>query len=436
MLKGLVLLRAGIVVLGTLLTLGYPLTAGAFREAHVGATAPPPNIQVSHDGYQAHAEPSLAVNPRDPHNLLGAAQLLGATRESAVLGTFVSFDGGHRWHDNGALALPQGYTHGDDVTVAFTARGTGVVAAEAYSSSGSAILVWLTHDGGHRFSLPLMIFRATGNPNVDHPSVAAGTGGGGDTIYLAWSRSASLLFSRSLDGGRSFSVPRAINAPNDIHPDWAVVTVGPSRSVHVVYNGGGAAPFEIVSSSDGGRTFGPPRLPTVGMDSSETEGQALSTLLAAATDPRDGSLYVARAAPRPSTGHLGVLVWRSSDAGGRWSAPLWLGAGPGAVADNFQPQLAVDGVNGVCLTYFALARGRVDLFLARSSAHGARFGVSRRITTISFDPTLGLRGGKGGPWWIGDYQGPAIGGGMIYPFWNDTRTGRLEVFAAAIPLAT
>ena len=35
--------------------------------------------------------------------------------------------------------------------------------------------------------------------------------------------------------------------------------------------------------------------------------------------------------------------------------------------------------------------------------------------------------------WIGDYQGLAAGAGMIYPFWNDTRTGHMEIFTAAVP---
>jgi hypothetical protein len=55
------------------------------------------------------------------------------------------------------------------------------------------------------------------------------------------------------------------------------------------------------------------------------------------------------------------------------------------------------------------------------------------VSGTSFDPNLGVQGGKGGAWWIGDYQGLAAGGGMVYPLWNDTRTGRLEIFAAAVP---
>jgi hypothetical protein len=50
-----------------------------------------------------------------------------------------------------------------------------------------------------------------------------------------------------------------------------------------------------------------------------------------------------------------------------------------------------------------------------------------------FDPAQGSpNGGKHGAWWIGDYQGLASTPGAFHPFWNDTRTGRLELFTATV----
>src|SRR5438105_11000833 len=92
----------------------------ACATAAVGPASLATNMRVSRDRYAAHAEPWLVANPRNPLNLLGAAQLLDGSRATAVLGTFASFDGGHSWHNNGALSLPVGFTHGDDVTTTFT----------------------------------------------------------------------------------------------------------------------------------------------------------------------------------------------------------------------------------------------------------------------------------------------------------------------------
>jgi hypothetical protein len=312
----------------------------AWQQPHISTNGPVaviPNVQVSHDRYAAHAEPSLAVNPLNPRNLLGAAQLLASTRESAVLGTFVSQDGGRSWHDNGALSMPAGYTHGDDVTVAFTAQGTAVVAAEAYRSGGSAILVWRSVDGGRHFAPPTLVYRM--NDATDHPWIAASPTG--THVYLAWSARTTLLFSASADGGSTFGTPHPISDPGEQHPDEAVVTAGSSNIVHVVY-AGDRGPFEVVSSSDGGRTFGPPSAPSLAPVATNASTVAVPTLLAAATDPRSGSIYVASTADLPSTRHLDILLWHSSDGGRSWPAPVRVDAEPGADgSDHVQPQLAV-----------------------------------------------------------------------------------------------
>jgi hypothetical protein len=53
----------------------------------VGSGAAVPNIRVSHDGFATHADPSLAVNPHNARNLLGAAQVIGST---SGIGTYTS----------------------------------------------------------------------------------------------------------------------------------------------------------------------------------------------------------------------------------------------------------------------------------------------------------------------------------------------------------
>src|SRR5205085_11585403 len=64
------------------------------------------NVKVSQSKYAAYGEPYLAVNPDNPHNLLGAAQDIDASSWPKP-GTFASFDAGMTWQDNGALSLPQ-----------------------------------------------------------------------------------------------------------------------------------------------------------------------------------------------------------------------------------------------------------------------------------------------------------------------------------------
>src|SRR5215475_13174628 len=57
-----------------------------------------------------------------------------------------------------------------------------------------------------------------------------------------------------------------------------------------------------------------------------------------------------------------------------------------------------------------------------------------RTTPCSPTTCLGAQGGKHGAWWVGDYQGLAAStASAAQPLWNDTRTGALELFTAAVP---
>lgn len=40
--------------------------------------------------------------------------------------------------------------------------------------------------------------------------------------------------------------------------------------------------------------------------------------------------------------------------------------------------------------------------------------------------------GKYGTWWLGDWQGIASGADAFHLVWNDTRTGKRDLFAATV----
>jgi hypothetical protein len=441
------------------------LIATALLLAVIGETppvhaAPPiPNIQVSRDHYAAHAEPSLAVNPRDPRNLLGAAYLLPATHtfdRGRLPGTFVSFDGGATWRDNGPLPLPSGYSNGSNVSVAYTTQGIGYVVVRVDSGPNhTGIFVWRTTDGGRHF-LPPARLAGGGDPtiNVDHPWIAAAPSGSSDAgaVYVAWSvttsRRSDIAFSRSDNHGRSFTAPRLVTGPAPQADVAPVITAGPGGRVAVVYadlptSGAGTdssvnvqqVQIRVVSSTDGGRHFEPPRYvapATLGVASNRP--LPLFGLPTAVTDLRDGSLYVCFTRDRPSTSHPNIVLMRSGDGGRTWAALRRVtNDSLTDQMDRLQPQLAVSVDGTVAVSYLALHHGRLDLYLARSYDHGASFQPAVRVTSQSWDPTLGLSIGNG-QFWVGDYQGLAAGPTTIYPFWNDTRTGRLEIFTAAIPM--
>ena len=413
----------------------------------------PANIQVSHGRYQAYGEPSVAIDPRNPRNLLGAAQCINGSA-LPVPCTFASFDGGTRWQENGPLPLPQGDKGGGDVTVAFDAQGIGFVASLAGSSwNADSVLVWRTSNGGRSFSRPVVVFPGShGTVVVDHPSMAVDTTGVHQVgaIYIAWtanygggfSSRTRLLFSRSTDGGHSFMKPHIIAQIARGFPGIPVVTAGPAGTVYVVYAVGYRDPFAlpflplrrmVVSSSDGGRHFSSPHPisaePGFGIS---FDHMKMANIAAAATDASDGTVYVAMDAYRSGSHHTDILLWHARKGGDSWARPVRVNDDPLTDrVDHVQPQLVVGAHGTVYVSYLALARGHVDVYLTHSSAHGASFLPSRRITSVSFDPRLSGQERFGSPW-IGDYQGLAAAAGWIHLLWNDTRTGHMELYTAAV----
>ena len=158
-----------------------------------------------------------------------------------------------------------------------------------------------------------------------------------------------------------------------------------------------------------------------------------------AASPQGDALYVAFPKHQPRAGHSDIVMTASYDHGRTWSRAVT--ATPDDDVIYFQPNLAVDAAGRVAISAFALANGRVDevLLLSRPREPLSRPGELRfrppvRLTTTSFDPhnpTTASRG-KYGAWWIGDWQGIAASAGAFHLVWNDTRTGKLDLYAAMV----
>ena len=214
----------GLCVLLLMTTVSLPrdssfVGASAMQQHNVrGALRSPPNVRVTDDRFVAHAEPYLAVNPRDPRNLLGATQYLNGSA-LALAGTFVSFNGGRSWRDDGPLPMPSGFSTSLDVTIVFDTAGNAVVAALLGNatrdtfSSNRGVAVWRTVNGGRSFSRPVVVVKGQ---FADHPWLAIDpptTVRGHvrpQVMYLAWANQNGLSLSRSTDDGRHFAPARTI----------------------------------------------------------------------------------------------------------------------------------------------------------------------------------------------------------------------------------
>lgn len=392
----------------------------------------PANVRVSRDAFTMHAEPSLAANPRDPRNLLAACMVWQAGQRG--LASYASFDAGRTWHGNGLLpGVAPAYD--GDVTVAFDGQGTGYVSGWAGSRAHvqrSRVCLWRTVDGGRSFAAPVTV--ATGG--IDHPSLAADrwAHGGPGAVYVAgdYFDRGGLVFTRSTDGGRSFEPLRFPDPGSGSHGGHSpMMTAGPGGLAAIAYYvelRDFTQRIGVVTSTDHGQTFAPPvfvthvtPLPSIDKVNTTTSGP---TITAAAGD-RALHLAVATVNTAGTTSEL--LLFTSHDQGRTWSAPRTVARS--TTTAYFQPQLAADPAGRIGLSALALpvATGRVSVVLFISPPGSTRFGPPVTVTTRPFNPRTGTQKG-----WIGDYQGLTATPSAFHPLWNDTRTGRLQIFTASI----
>lgn len=425
-------------------------TSPASTAPHTGPAAPAatgsqagsvPNVRVSGDRYGVHVEPSVAVNPRNPRQLLAASQVSpGANPE--FLATYLSSDSGATWQPGAVPPLPVG-ANGDDVTVAFDAQGRGYVCATS-DKGGRAIFVWRTDDGGRTFSAPVTVLE---DQYCDHPWLATGQGStpSARNVYVVWgagdARTAPALdLARSTDGGQSFEPPRRILAASTVPSDVGAgpeLTAGPDGLVCAVcdwtsqreLSGDITGQVVAVVSTDWGHSFAAPV--RLGSESSVVvlPGDVMPNSGPTVAVSAQGDLYVAFPQRRAGT-HADIVVVASHDRGRTWSQPV--SATPADGATYFQPNLAVDDAGRVGISAFALADGRVDQVLLVSQPGKLRFQPPVRVTSTAFNPHTPTSGGKHGAWWIGDYQGITAGEGAFHLMWNDARTGKLDLFAATV----
>jgi hypothetical protein len=425
--------------------------AGVSARQSSGAGA---NVRVSRDRYGDHVGPSLAANPRHPGQLLVACQ--GSPRPPEFIATYLSFDGGASWRPGGRPPQPAAGPAGDDVNVAFDARGRGYICATrsrngpsvnpADPNANRAVYVWRTDDGGRSFSEPATLVEGIYS---DHPWLATGPGHTppGQNVYVAWGAGAShtaLDFRRSSDSGQTFEPPRRIlqeaSVPSLVSAG-PQLAAGPHGQVCAVCDwtsqqdssGDVIGQVVAVCSTDWGNSFGAPV--HLGSESAAIAlpgGVMPNSGPTVAVSPQDGALYVAFPKRKLGTTHSDIVVTASRDHGRTWSKPVT--ATPDDGATYFQPNLAVDPTGRLAISAFALANSRINEVLLLSRPNELHFRPPVRVTTAPFDPldsTTASRG-KYGAWWIGDWQGIASSAGAFHLVWNDTRTGKLDLFAATV----
>ena len=376
-------------------------------------------------------EPGIAVNPRNPQ------QVVAVFQDNAHAS--YSENGGRDWKAASGVEPPNFRVSGD-VSVTYDTRGHAIICYIAFDKLGTfnywghnasrnGIFIRRSLDGGKTWEadhIPVAEQKTEpGIPFEDKPYIVADNSSGphAGNLYVGWTRwtetNSLMLLSRSTDGGKTWSTPLEI----DDHPglprddngalEGFAAAVGPDSTVYAVWSN--AEGIVLTTSHDGGKSFSRPRL----ILHTAPIMFAIDTLDRANgfpqidIDPKGGRLYVTWSDYR--NGDLDVFCASSSDKGKNWAAPVRVNNDPiHDGAEQFFQWLAVDPTDGAVNVVFYDRRNdprnRKQIVVLARSTDGGRTFANYAWTDNAFEA---------GGVFFGDYSGLAAFGGRVYGIWTE-----------------
>ena len=382
-----------------------------------------------------HNEPSIAVNAINP------AQVVAAYQSHASI--VYSQDGGTSWKPAKGTASTD-YKVSGDVAVTYDKHGAAILCYIAFDKLGTenywargatrnGIFIRRSPDGGATWDAHehAIIAQPTkpGIPFEDKPGLVADNTNSkfAGNLYVGWTEfhldDSVILFSRSTDGGVTWSAPIDISTHHGLPRDdnGAVEgfsgVVAPDGTVYGVWADGDSLAF--ASSRDGGKSFSKSRsiiqtaplyFDVQGLDRANGFPQI-------DIDPRHGKkgrLYVTWSDYR--AGDIGVYCATSDDGGKSWSKAVRVNSNPAHDGtDQFFQWLAVDPATGAVNVIFYDRRMDPDnrkttVSLARSTDGGVTF-TNYAWTRDAFVPRRDE--------FLGDYIGVAALNSKVYGVWAE-----------------
>jgi len=372
-------------------------------------------------------EPAVAVNPANPRNIVATwKQDVGPFngRDDLVAS---SLDGGRTWTRSTipGLTVCTGGTADTASDPWVSAGGDGTVyfggQAGPLSSDPPPIAIVASHspDGGRNWAAPATV--APGLAGNETPAVTASPTLAGHA-YLGWAnflpfdlpRTNSLEFSRTADGGASWSPAVLIDQPGPFVIDFAPrILVLPNGALLAVFARAdlefGLGTLQAARSVDEGRTWlsavqvGSPQPIETFFHPEMGEYLPQSHYPSAAVAP-DGTAYIAFEDNTSATsGAVGVA--RSRDGGLTWTTTTL----PGVSAYAFEPTIAVNKRGTVGVTWYDLRNDQLgDAALTADVwfAHSHNGGSSWQQTHVA-GPTDLRTAPLPGHNYVGEYQGLA-----------------------------
>jgi len=270
-------------------------------------------------------------------------------------------------------------------------------------------------------------------------------------IYVTWTQfdvygsssstdSSIILFSKSADGGLTWSVPKRISKDagdcidSDNTVEGAVPAVGPNGEIYVAWVGTNGIVFNK-SLDDGNTWLAQETFVTAmpgGWDYNISGLQRCNglpiTLCDLSNGPNRGTIYINWTDQRNGTTDTDVWLIKSTDGGNTWSSVVRVNNdSPGK--QQFLTWMSIDQANGNIYFDFYDRRNypsssnKTDVYLAYSSDGGNTF-TNYQINQTSFTPSPSV--------FFGDYIGISACNNMVRPIWMTYNSGNLSAWTAIV----
>lgn len=379
-------------------------------------------------------EPSIAINPDNPQ------QVVAAYQDNARIA--YSTDAGQHWGLAAGIAS-KNYRVSGDVSVTYDNQGHAFISYIAFDKLGTfnywgqnanrnGIYIRRSLDGGKAWETDDIAVSAQpqepGVPFEDKPYIIADNSHSkhAGNLYIGWTRwtltNSELLFVRSTDDGKTWSKPIEIdNRPglprddNGALEGFAAV-VGPDGTIYVVWADGNH--IVLTTSRDGGKSFSRTRniIATAPIMFGVEAVERANGFPQIAIDPRDrgrgGPLYVTWSDYR--NGDVDVFCSASKNHGRTWSPAVRVNNDTQHNgADQYFQWMTVDPSDGDVYAVYYDRRGdpenrKQTVTLARSVDGGKTF-QNYAWNAMAFD-AQGV--------FMGDYTGIAALNGRVYGVWT------------------
>jgi hypothetical protein len=394
----------------------------------------------------AEVEPFVAANPKEARNLVGVFQQdrwYDGGAHGVAAG--VSSDNGSSWS---VVPLPfsscapggMDYQRASDPWVSFGPDGTAYVNALQFDETTprNAVSAATSTNGGKTWGNVRAIITDNSRDIFDDKNSITADPKKAGTAYSVWDRGSighnnqPAYFSKTTDGGTTWSTPKAITSTADaVGTIGNIIVVDPNKGTlydvfdNFTFNPNGSvhtAVESVIKSSDGGDTWS--STPTAISDDMDVgafdpvNGALLRTgsgLPDVAIDANSGRLYVVWEDARFSNGAYDeIALSTSTDGGATWSVPTRVNNHKDGIP-AVTPMVAVNSDGTVGVTYYDFrtipnpgfpttdpSTLPTNYWLTTSTDHGSSFTKEAAIISTPFDL---LSAASAFGYFVGDYQG-------------------------------